>query len=308
MSETLIVIVARQGIALTKQTVNSALKQHPPCDVLLVSNHCTDGTDAWASTKNIARITFQKQVSLSACWNAALRAAWRMKYKAVILSNNDVLYRSDFSDLLFKHGTEFVSCVSVASEEQLGIPGDRTVEDLRKSERDHPDFSNFLIRKSVTDKVGFFNEDYYPGYAEDSEFHVRAWRAGVRLLCVDLPFVHFGASTLKQASDREAVVIRRGAEKNRLRFKAKYGCLPGTPEYEKLFSPDQFGIDNRRIQCVACGSRDHVTSLCPINNAAMAGSTKPCLDCAKIAKNFAWPQWGNGVHLQGCSSAPRPAL
>lgn len=242
MSGVLVAIVTRNGIGLTKACLRSALAQQPACDVMVVDNASSDSTVPYCRVKPIALIALQKQLSLAACWNMALRAAWRMKYEAVILANNDLIMRQDQVALLAAHGHEFVSCVSVASEDQLGTPGDRTVEDLRKSERDHPDFSNFLIRKSVTDKVGFFNEDYFPGYVEDSEFHARAWRAGVRLLCVDLPFVHFGASTLKQANEKEAVIIRRGAERNRERFHRQYGCLPGTPEYDKLFSPETFGI------------------------------------------------------------------
>ena len=75
-------------------------------------------------------------------------------------------------------------------------------------------------------------------------------RRGNGPLLSDLPFLHYGSSTLKQASEKEAIIIRRGAQRNRERFKAKYGCLPGTPEYEKLFSEDQFGIDdpNKRLK------------------------------------------------------------
>lgn len=243
-NKVLICIITRNGLGLTKACLRSALAQQPTCDVMVIDNASSDSTVSYCRVKPIALIALQKQASLAACWNMALKAAWRMKYDAVILQNNDLISRPDCADLLWKTGYEFVSCVSVSSEDQLGTPGDRTVEDLRKSERDHPDFSNFLIRKSVTDKVGFFNEDYFPGYVEDSEFHARAWFAGIRLLCVDLPFVHFGASTLKQANEKEAIIIRRGAGRNRERFRQTYGCLPGTPEYEKLFSPETFGIDD----------------------------------------------------------------
>lgn len=274
MSDVLIAIILRDNLALSKTAIKSALAQQPSCDVLCVNNASSDGSAAYINAKQVAVISFEKQVSLSACWNAALKAAWRLKYKAVILCNNDILLREDCASLLYEYDSGFVSCVSVSSEEQLGIAGDRTIEDLRKSERDHPDFSCFAIRKSVTDKVGFFNEEYYPGYVEDAEFHARAWRVGVRLLCVDLPFVHFGASTLKQATEREAIIIRRGADTNRERFRKKYGCLPGTPEYDKLFLPEMFGSDDlTKRQCVACGSRAHATSLCPVNNAAMSPSS-----------------------------------
>jgi len=336
MSGTLIVIVTRNGLSLTKACVRSALSQQPACDVAVVENASTDGSVQWLKTKPVALIALQKQLSLAACWNMALKAAWRMKYEAVILCNNDIRLRPDTAALLLSEGSPFVSCVSVNNEEQMGMVGDRDIQSLRDGKRDRPDFSCFLIRKSVTEKVGWFDEDCWPAFTEDSRYHVRCHRAGVRCVCIDLPFYHEGSATLKEADEREAIIIRRGAEKNRKKFKELYGCVPGeTEKYDALFSPDQFGIANRRVTCVACGSREHVTSLCPINNAAMAGPLKmaeftapmdaaeiartanavgriyadnppvpaPCPDCLKIAVNMGWPQYGPGVHLPTCSVA-----
>lgn len=230
-----VVIVARGNLALTKRAVNSALAQDVPVEVLVVNNFSQDGTAQWLSTKPISTIHALEQWSLSKCWNMALKALWKIGYDSVLLCNNDVVLRPDTISILASHGGEFVTCVSVSSEDQLGEVGDRTIEDLRKAQRFHPDFSSFFLRKSVTDRVGFFNEDYFPAYGEDSEFHIRCFRAGVHAVCIDLPFLHYGASTLKQADPGEAARIRRGADANRLRFKKIYGCLPGSPEYYAMF-------------------------------------------------------------------------
>lgn len=241
---TLIIIIARNNIALTRLAVRSALAQSPPCDVLVANNASTDGTAAWVATKPVAQISYMEQKSLAACWNAALRAAWKCGYQSALVLNNDVEIREDTVALLASHCGEFVTCVSVDEKERMGVTGDRKIEDLRQSEREHPDYSAFLIRKSVTDKAGWFNEECWPAYTEDSDFHVRCHRAGVRAVCIDVPFLHHGASTLKSCDPSEAIIIRRGAEANRARFKAKYGCLPGTPAYEALFGAAAFGVDN----------------------------------------------------------------
>ena len=85
---------------------------------------------------------------------------------------------------------------------------------------------------------GTFDEDYDPAYCEDSDYHVRMHRAGIRAVCVDVPYYHMGAGaqTVKNSSPKDRRIIEEGAEKNRERFRLKYGCLPGTPEYEKLFT------------------------------------------------------------------------
>jgi GT2 family glycosyltransferase len=245
MSNVLIAIILRNNLALSKLAIRSAMTQQPPCDIILVNNDSSDGTAAYIAAKNVATISFQKQVSLATCWNTALRAAWRMKYEAVALCNNDIRLREDAIALMMAEGSPFVSCVSVNNEEQMGVTGDRDIETLRTGKRDRPDFSCFVIRKSVTDKVGYFDEDCWPAFTEDSRYHVRCHRAGVRCVCIDVPFYHEGSATLKESSEKEAIIIRRGADRNRQAFRKLYGCVPGeTEKYDALFSPEMFGIDD----------------------------------------------------------------
>jgi GT2 family glycosyltransferase len=232
----LVACVARNNLHLTKLAIKSALAQDYPCDVLLIDNASTDGTSAWAGTKPIAYVQTRNQESLAACWNFALKLKGHREH--VLIMNNDAEIHSSTYRLLLAHGGPFVTCVSVNSVTQLhGQQGTETdyVKELRAGERPHPDFSCFLIRRSVVEKVGLFDEDCWPAYTEDSRYHVRMHRAGVRAVCIDLPFLHHGASTLKNASEAEKIQIEHGAHKNRERFKELYGCYPGTPEYEELF-------------------------------------------------------------------------
>ena len=291
MSEVLIAIVLRDNLALSKLAIKSALAQQPACDVLCVNNASSDGTASFIATKNVATISFQKQVSLSACWNAALKAAWRSGYRSVLMLNNDAIVRPDTAATLDALNEEFLTCVSVNSEDQVGTPGDRSLEDLQSGKRRHPDYSCWMMRKSVTDKGLWFNEDYFPAFCEDSDHHARCHRAGVECFCVDLPFFHYSSATLKQASEKEAIIIRKGADRNRERFRQKYGCLPGTPEYEKLFSPETFGVDNRRVRADTPEER--------LMRQPWLG-LDVCPDCAHIAKNFGWPPYGYGIHLPSC--------
>ncbi len=284
MSKTLIVIITKENISLTKLALRSALEQNPVCDVLCLDNNSQDSTVQYLKTKPVALIALQEQVSLAAYWNMALRAAWRMGYETVALCNNDIRLRQDAVALMTSEGGSFVSCVSVNNEEQMGVPGDRTIETLRAGKRDRPDFSCFLIRKSVTDKVGFFDEDCWPAFTEDSRYHIRCHHAGIRCVCIDVPFYHEGSATLKEASPRDSVIIQRGAQRNREKFRQMYGCYPNeTEKYDKLFSPETFGIASKR-------PKPEVKS-------------GPCLKCAKIAANFGWPK--PGEHLPGCATSPQ---
>ena len=231
-----ILLVARNGLALTKRAIRSALAQDVPAKVLVIDNQSTDGTNSWLLAKDgISRIMCMEQHSLSWCWNTGLRSLWSAGCSSVLVINNDVEIRSDTLSMLLAHGGEFVTCVSVDSVDRIGTPGDRSIEDLRAGERCHPDFSSFLIRKSVWDKGLRFDEECFPAYAEDSFAHTWMHQHGIRAVCIDLPFYHYAAGTLKGSSPGESERIKRGAGANRERFRQKYGCLPGSAEYEALF-------------------------------------------------------------------------
>jgi GT2 family glycosyltransferase len=230
-----IIIVSHNNLPLTKMAVKSALVDED-CTVLVIDNASTDGTQHWLRSKDVVNsICLTKQKSLAACWNMGLRAAWLAGAHDCLVLNNDVQIRSDTYYLLERCNLDFVTCVSVNDSSQVGTLGDRSLIYLLHSASPHPDFSAFLINRKVTDTIGWFNEDYYPAYCEDCDYHVRMKRAGLNAFSVDLPFYHAAAQTLAHASEAEQIIIRRGADANRERFRQTYGCLPGTPEYSKLF-------------------------------------------------------------------------
>ncbi len=240
MSEPIpVVVVTRNNRHLTAAAVRSILAQDVPVSLLLVDNASTDNTARWAAARGFTSILYPHQVALAQCWNDALRALWKAGRDRAIVCNNDIELRSDTARVLNAHGGDFVTGVSVDSREEMGRPmeaGMFTERNIARTERPHPDMSCFLIRKSVTDRVGWFDESYYPAYCEDMDYHVRMHRAGIRAVSISVPFLHQRSSTLKQADAAERSRIQRGAERNRAKFKQKYGCSPDSPEYAALFA------------------------------------------------------------------------
>ena len=236
-----IITVARNNLQLTKQAVRTAMEQDVPCEVLVIDNCSTDGTIDWLKTRDVARFFNQVQLSLAACWNQALKILWRIGCEEALVVNNDVELRPDTYRLLRALELPFVTCISVRDHKHLGVRGDRDEEMLLKSGNPHLDFSCFMIRREVTDQVGWFDASYYPAFCEDNDYHVRMHRAGIRAVAVNLPFLHHGSQTIRTAEAGERERIQRGAGANRERFREKYGCLPGTLQYEGLFDEASFG-------------------------------------------------------------------
>ena len=228
--EGVIILVAHNNLHLTKRAVRSAL-QELACAVFVYDNASTDGTKEWLiSQSGIGSIILPKQQSLSAVWNMALKHAFRYSDHALVL-NNDVEIRGDTYEWLSSQPFKLVSAISVRTKEEMN----KEPSSLSLS----PDFSCFLIRKELYEKVGPFDESFFPAYVEDCDYHVRLHRAGFKAVCLDLPFLHHGAQTIKHVSPKEARRIERGADRNREMFRQRYGCLPGTEQYAKLFHVEQ---------------------------------------------------------------------
>jgi GT2 family glycosyltransferase len=224
-----ILIIARNNLYLTKKAVASARKAHN-CEVLLTDNASEDNTPNWLNAQSTDGFRYQinsTQQSLAACWNAGLSFIFKNQDKALVI-NNDVEILPDTYKILSEYPGEFVTGVSVRTPEELVMPDTFTASP-------HPDFSCFCISRNCFETVGPFDEAMFPAYAEDSDYHVRMHRAGIKAVSLNLPFLHHGSQTIKQCSEAERHIIQRGADANRERFFKKYKARIGTPEYDKLF-------------------------------------------------------------------------
>ncbi len=224
-----IVMLCHNALPLTQAAVASVLAQDVPVQLLVVENESTDGTLEWLQTLNDNRVfvqQFRPALGVSAGWNYALSKTFK-NFDHCCVINNDVVLRSDNVRELVADGGEFVTAVSVGDPAQLEWDGV-----IRK--RPHPDFSNFLIRKSAWEKVGGFDESMVL-YASDGDFHLRMSKAGIEAYTIGIPFYHYASGTLKSVAPDEAARIRRQADKDRERFREKWGVSVGSKEYYDLF-------------------------------------------------------------------------
>lgn len=255
----LVCVLARNNWPLTRACLKSALAQSypsgvpypgntgtpgtsdaPTVGVLLLDNASTDSTPQWLASmvtpyhpRGFSTIMLRHRLSVAACWNYVLEWAFSPAnpnhYDGVLMLNNDTEIRPDTVEWLMRDSAPFVTAISVRSESELNFPSPPT------SRQPHPDFSCFMIKPACWKKVGRFDEEFELAYCEDSDYHVRMHMAGVPAICLDLPFLHHGASTIGQADKAERRLIERAADRNRARFEDMYGCLPGSEGYNEIF-------------------------------------------------------------------------
>lgn len=228
-------ILTHNCLELTKKCVASVRAQDIDTCIAVIDNASTDGTREWMSSENIEIILFPENMGVSVGWNTGLTVAF-MEHDNVLVLNNDTIIPPWFYSTLLSYDVPFVTGVSVGDMKDIATPPPRN--ELVSC----PDFSAFLIRRDVFEKVGIFDETLVH-YCGDLDYHIRAHRAGIRLMNAHVPFYHERSSTLNNASPRERRVIELQADADRETLKHKWGCSDSGGSYAALFDEKDFGVD-----------------------------------------------------------------
>jgi len=243
-----IICPVRDNLELTKKAVRTFKAQDiGDICVCVVNNASTDGTTEWLNTfEDMTVVHFPSPRSVAESWNFALQYVFNGLGEYALVVNNDVELRPDTYRLLVEDGGEFVTAVGVRDRKKIEKrTWESVAPDVREypfydypkpdpnAKRPHPDFSCFLIRKSLYEKVGPFDENFKIAFCEDGDYDLRMYAAGVRAYCIDLPYLHHGSMTVKNAELEEVRRIQAQAEKNREYFFKKHGVHMGSEEYYK---------------------------------------------------------------------------
>lgn len=226
-----IICPVRNNLHLTRKAVASFHAQDIDGGVyaIAVNNASTDGTSEWLQTqKHVGQMYFDPPLSVAASWNTALQHVFKLGAEYAFCVNNDTELLPSTYRRLVEDGGGFVTAVGVRKWPDLTKP-------MSDEKRPHPDFSAYLIRREVYEKVGPFDENFLIAFAEDQDYHVRLHAAGITAYCIDLPFLHHGSMTIKNSEPSEIRRIQIQAEKNREYFKKKHGMVAGSEAYYSYF-------------------------------------------------------------------------
>lgn len=230
----LIILLCRNTLTLSRRCLQTLLAQTAPVNILVVDNASTDGTGKYMGSlqANIYRMTFPAVTSVARCWNEGLQWGWSRGHMEALVVNADTellpnTYKllKDYLDAADHHTAGMITAVGVA--ESPSYPENLTP-------RPHPDYSCYMIAKWAHQRIPF-DEAYDGAYLEDADHHVRMFRAGIWAGSINLGFKHYSSGTLKFADEQETNRINRHYQRNKARFLAEYGCVPGTKGYERLF-------------------------------------------------------------------------
>lgn len=239
----------------TRQCLDSVLASDTsiPIDICLVDNASTDGTCAKAleyfkfKNHTLHLVRNENNTGCAAGWNAGVKCGMENGYSHMLIINNDILVSpKTISQLWRKMRLDptkvLVSALDVAGEvkvPEMVLDLENEVNKKEESEAPHPHFSCFMISRETIEKVGYFDEVFYPAYFEDNSYHYR-----IKLLCgpdaaitiTKAPFYHFGSRTQNESLGGQPVVPGPAFVENRQRFIKLWGDMPNKETFKHPYN------------------------------------------------------------------------
>lgn len=193
--------------------------------------------------------------SLSATWNRGLDFCWGTGVDRALVVNNDV--RMDpctvqvLSTVLDRDQALFVSAVGVTQEQFVTTDFSHALTAPYES-KGGPDFSCFLISQEGH-KLVRFDEQCVPAYCEDCMYHreLLLLGEGRRIFSVNLPYLHYGAGTLKTSADPKRRQIEAAVERgSRAHYRRCWGGPVNQERYLVKGDPTsaRAGVTNPELQ------------------------------------------------------------
>lgn len=219
-----IIIVNWNGLADLKSCLASLKKvKYPNLETIIVDNGSNDGSQQYiksqkSKVKNVTLIQNTSNVGYAEGNNIGYRKA---KGQYLLLLNNDTVIENDFlTPLVEKMDSD--SAIAGVQPIILQFPNKKLIDsigsyfittgflyhlghnkpDQKKYQKPNDVFSMkgacMLLRKSVIDKVGLFDTDYF-AYFEETDLCMRIWISGSKIVYLPQSTIyHKGGETFKR--------------------------------------------------------------------------------------------------------------
>jgi len=153
-------------------------------------------------------------------WNFCIRKAQAdPEFEWMVLAGHDiVVHPKALKNLILRYlkgGIDLASGVDVGWEQPM--------PEIKSEEVPGANFSFLLVPRTVIEKVGLFDENIWPAYFEDNDFHFRCYLAGCGrgVWTWTAPFRHFRSSTVRTYPN-----VSQHFASNTKYFTQKWGGLP----------------------------------------------------------------------------------
>ncbi len=221
-----IIIPVFNQLHFTKGCLDSLRACGAGSEVIVIDNGSLDGTSEFlASHPGITVISNAENLGCAAAWNQGVMAS-HCQWVAIL--NNDILLSPGWLEGLLAFAEEkHLDIVSPAFREgECNYDITTYARDFVKrmaavSRMGVAQGICFMVRRTVFDTVGLFDENFRIGQFEDTDFYRRAAAAGFHLGTTGASFIHHFGSVTQNAVKRSGDTNPYAAE-NRAYFQRKW--------------------------------------------------------------------------------------
>jgi len=216
-----------------------------PYKLIIIDNASTDGTHECLTDLEkrglISLITNKRNEGVARSWNDGIRMAKnRLGCDTFFIPNNDILLKKCTIDrmieVLEKPDVGMVTAFNVKGE--VDKPEDLKKYDvpIRQKLTEAPDFSCFMLNNQTIREIGYFDENFWPAYFEDNDYHYRMKIAGLKALKDSQSlYYHFGSQTIKNSPNVQKISNEYYLQ-NKAYYVKKWGGEPGNETYQTPFN------------------------------------------------------------------------
>jgi hypothetical protein len=149
------VIVDNSGGDITNQILDLKKQKHPYIN-------------------NVEIISFPRNTGCPNAWNIIIKTYFDVD--GWLITNHDVMFKPNtLSQIMKESENEDVGIIQPIGHHNIGS------------------FDLFFIKDWVVKKVGFFDENFYPGYGEDIDYLIRLKRSNIKSLQIKMDYIHGNA-------------------------------------------------------------------------------------------------------------------
>jgi GT2 family glycosyltransferase len=182
----------------------------------------------FCSENRSALVLHKENRGIAASWNDGIADAYKMGADVTLVVNDDITFHEKGLD-------EFANFLSRHHEFGLGLlHGYEAEGSPHHGQTRRQDFACFALGRLAFDRVGAFDENFFPAYCEDNDFDLRALRAGLTPIVDARTLVDHARNKTTRGSESLRAAAEEFKRANIGYYVRKWG---GTHRDEKFASP-----------------------------------------------------------------------
>ncbi len=167
-----------------------------------------------SAPEQVILVTAKLNLGVGASWNWFLNNV-PMEHGAMVISNDDITFHKETLRMLY---------------EEIQKPEHNFVLPLGV-------WAIFAETEKLHKEIGDFDENFYPAYFEDNDFHYRMKLKGYDITRIaEIPCGHQNSSTLEAFNEDQTEIHHLSFKKNRAYYHDKWGGLPTHEMYTTPFN------------------------------------------------------------------------